>query len=537
MLIRLRFTGLSVRALATVVAVGSLVSGDGLGARQATKGGPWFGLHPPQPSGSAPAVITGARGPRPVSVPAGDPAAPELAAAAIRADLDTIVGFSRESRERREIGSGQLWGRIAGFPSAARTVAWAVDQFRGAGIPDVKTQPFNQDPKASFWLPLSWEVRLLGDAAFGAGSADMVLASAMPLSPSSISGGTLTAPLVFVGSASPSLVQHIDVKGKIAVQLVIPQAHMVFERDPVVPRARDLFKRGAVAVINVMRQPGNELARDFSDCGGACFNVGGRDGFFLERVLDHAASAGLKDAVRARLSLSTEARSGLTAANGVAVVPGRQPGESVIVNAHVDAWFDGAGDNADGLAVMVALARHFAKPEHQPQRTLVFVASAGHHSPGLNGPGAFLAANPGLAKSAVLMLNVEHVAQRNFAPARSVGRDGYREAIADSGEAPIVAGVSNRSPFVDGVFDEGVRRYGVNFVSDRSPMESGETGGYRPLNVARLTVMQAPPLYHTTGETADVISTPGLERIARFFAYFLKEMDKAPAERINPPAR
>lgn len=121
--------------------------------------------------------------------------------------------------------------------------------------------------------------------------------------------------------------------------------------------------------------------------------------------------------------------------------------------------------------------------------------------------------------------------------ARSVAADGYREAIADSGEAPIVAGVSNRSPLVDTLFDEGVARYGVNFVSGRSDMESGETIGYRALDVARLTVMQAPPLYHTTGEVLDVISTPGLERIARFFAYFLKEVDKASVAEINPVSR
>ena len=205
----------------------------------------------------------------------------------------------------------------------------------------------------------------------------------------------------------------------------------------------------------------------------------------------------------------------------------------------MDAWFDGAGDNADGLAVMVALARHFAKPEHRPERTMVFVASAGHHSPGLNGPRAFLQANPELAKAAVMMLNIEHVAQRNFSPARSVPADGYREAIADVGEAPIVAGVSSGSPFLNTLLDQGVTRSGVNFVSDRSRMESGETGGYRSLDVARLTIMQAPPLYHTTGEGMDVVSTPGLERIARFFAWFLKEVDKAPRERINPgsPAR
>jgi hypothetical protein len=54
------------------------------------------------------------------------------------------------------------------------------------------------------------------------------------------------------------------------------------------------------------------------------------------------------------------------------------------------------------------------------------------------------------------MLNIEHVAQRNFSPARSVADDGYREAIADSGEAPIVAGVSNQAPFLDALFQQGV---------------------------------------------------------------------------------
>jgi Zn-dependent M28 family amino/carboxypeptidase len=56
----------------------------------------------------------------------------------------------------------------------------------------------------------------------------------------------------------------------------------------------------------------------------------------------------------------------------------------VIVNAHADGWFDAAGDNGDGLAVLIALARHFAKAP-QPERTLLFVASGGHHGGGMNG--------------------------------------------------------------------------------------------------------------------------------------------------------
>ena len=221
--------------------------------------------------------------------------------------------------------------------------------------------------------------------------------------------------------------------------------------------------------------------------------------------------------------------------NGVALIPGTGPtDETIIINAHADAWFDGAGDNGDGLAVLVALARHFAGGAYQPRRTLVFVASAGHHSPGMNGPRQVVAMNPEIAENAVLVLNIEHVAQRNLTPARSLFADGYREFIADTGEAPIVAGVSNASPFLDGLFTQGVVRYGTNFVSGPSTMASGEGGGYRSLDVAIVTTMQAPPLYHTSGEVLDVISTPGLERIARFLAFFIKQVDQAPRDRINP---
>ena len=65
-------------------------------------------------------------------------------------------------------------------------------------------------------------------------------------------------------------------------------------------------------------------------------------------------------------------------------------------------------------------------------------------------------------------------------------------------------------------------------------MASGEGGGYRSLEVAIVTTMQAPPLYHTSGEVPEVISVPGLERMARFLAFFLKQVDVAPWEQLNP---
>ena len=499
-------------------------------AAPTTKDGPWFGVTLPPKTGAAPAVKVGPRPPRPTIA---DAAAPEFGGDVIKADVETIVNFARTAAERKEIGSGQMWGRISGFPSSSTTVDWAVNEFRKAGIADVKTQEINQDEKSSLWLPLSWKVTLIGDQAFGSGSNDVALESALPVSPSTLKGGTITAPLVYVGAASPAVLQHIDVKGKIAVQLIVPQGHMMFERGAVDSRADALVERGAIGIFNLVRLPGNELSRDFSNCGNPCFNIGGRDGLFLESVLDRAAQAGATDKVRARIELQTQTYRNLKATNGVAVIRGTSD-EVIVLNAHVDGWFDGAGDNGDGLAVLVALARHFGKPANKPQRTIAFVASAGHHTPGINGPRSFVSSNPELAKKAIMFVNIEHVAQRNFSPARTASADGYRDTVADSGEAPIAVGVTNNSPFLQELIDGGPARFGVNFISERSTFQSGETGGWTGLNVAKVSVMQAPPLYHTTGEVLDVISAPGLERITRFLAFLVSAVDKTPRERINP---
>ncbi len=104
----------------------------------------------------------------------------------------------------------------------------------------------------------------------------------------------------------------------------------------------------------------------------------------------------------------------------------------------------------------------------------------------------------------------------------------------DSHEAPIVAGITNLAPFLEGLVERGIQRYGTNFVSGPNTMASGEGGTYRRLGVPVFTTMQGPPMYHTTGEVVEMVSTPGLERMARFMAFFVKEVSQGPVARLNP---
>jgi hypothetical protein len=201
---------------------------------QATRNTAWFGVTPsPGFQADAPPVILGTDyGPRPATVPPGEESFASLKGDAIRRDLATIIGFSKWSRETKEVGSGQLWGRITGMPSGERTMDWVERRLREAKVPRVERQWFDQARNSTLWLPLSWEVRLHADPVFGAGSRDVILESAMPAGGTMLPPDGLTAPLVFVGTARPAELQFIDVRGKIAVQHITPKGHLFLERGP-----------------------------------------------------------------------------------------------------------------------------------------------------------------------------------------------------------------------------------------------------------------------------------------------------------------
>ncbi|MES3008932.1 MAG: M28 family peptidase [Pseudomonadota bacterium] len=479
----------------------------------------WFGLNVPSGLGDPhqPVVDVSAVNPAPASVPAGEEGYADLRGAAILPMVQSIVDFSIQSR----VAGEKSWGRVTGFPAAKATLEWTAQQFRDAGLTEVAVQEY--DGTGAMWWPQNWEAKVLGNAAFGAGSMDVVLGSALPNGGSEIPGGTLTAPLAFAGHVDDPL-PTTDLTGKVAVQLLTPAGGAYSERGATRDRSQQLMAKGAVAVLNVVRQTGNMHVRDFANCNGPCFNLGTDDGEFLMQAIEKAAQSGVVEQLQIQLSLQASALTGLKGHNAMGIVRGRST-ENIIVNAHADGWFDAAGDNADGLAVLIAMARHFARPENMPERTLVFVASGGHHSSGLNGPANFVSMNPALTASSVLALNLEHIAQFRVVPG---------DWNVESTEQPMGFGISNASPFLTDLTRRGVERYGFRLNPDIGTDTPGDLGGYRPLNIPMVQAIHSGPLYHTSGDVFGTISVQGLERAARFYVHFVEGVANATRAEIAP---
>jgi hypothetical protein len=448
-----------------------------------------------------------------------------LDGAALKTDHRKIVGFSLESLDAGD----KVWGRRAATPAFMHTVEWTVNEFKTAGLKDATVETYAVP--APMWVPQSWQLQVVGDPAFGSGTQTVTLQSAFPQpGGATIPGGSLTAAVVFAGHGTDADLAGRDVKGKIAVVHIRPEPSLFGSAEQGV--AAKIVTKGAVGVINAVEGPGNALYFDTRfACGKApCFMVGGQDGWFLEQVIGKAASAGVLDRLKISVGLSSEEKSGLTSANGVAIIPG-QSGKRIIINAHADGYFQGGDDNASGLAVLVGLARHFAK-QPQPKHTLMFVASGGHHGPG-NGPASLVAAHPELKDNTLLVINLEHVAYLDVVrgKTRATNNTGmtWETSVTESAKA---VGVTNESPFLIDLWSRAPRCYGVATYQSAGASVPGDLGGYRTLGVPMTQMIQSGTFYHSSGDVLEAVPAEGLERAARFHAFFIEQADQAPEHLI-----
>jgi hypothetical protein len=497
------------------LAVGTAITIGGVGLAQSNSS-PWFGIALPHALSNPHKPVVNVKNVSlpPALVPADEKRYRELQGARIYRDVATIVDFSKHSFKAGD----KVWGRVTGFPAAKATIEWSAQQFKKSGLTNVDVQEYEATAGTPMWWAKNWEVKLIADPSFGKGSKDVILETAVPTSGSMIAS-TLTGALIYVGAVNDDKLPDVDVKGKVAIQHLLPENGAFSERTRTVERAQELTKRGAVAILNVIEQTGNMHVRDFGNCGAPCFNLGTADGRFIEEVAKRSTTP-----VMIQLKLDADKLNGLKGHNAVGIVRGKSE-EIIIVNAHADGWYDAAGDNADGLAVLMAMARHFAKPENKPERTLVFVASGGHHSAGLNGPANFVRMNPALTAKTVLVLNLEHIAQLRI-------RSGTW--TVENTEQPMNFGVDNSSPAIIDIGRRGAERYGFNLNPTFGTSVSGDLGGYAPLGVARVQAIHSGPMYHTSGDVLETISTPGLERAARFYTNFVSEVAKTSREALNP---
>ena len=436
--------------------------------------------------------------------------------------LQDIMDITQQTRPEGE----RYWGRIAGSESERTIADYMATLFSRFGLEDVRTETVQGGKQ---WWPLDWQVTLIGDPAYGAGTEDVALTSAFPalqLSTGAISVVDLEAELVYVGLGHPVDLVGRDVTGKIAV------IHGALETDPFFQTARgnvnNIIEAGAVGVLMALAVPGNYqyALEDMGPPDAPSFILGGDDGRFVK---DAIAAAGASNPITARLNLQTEVRDGWQGKNVIGMIRGRID-EYIVLVAHLDGYFEAANDNGGGLASLLALAKHYSTSgATKPNRNMLFVGTSGHHEFS-DGVAAFIKEHTDILAKTVFVFNIEHPSSiMSFyrGELKFHNRTNPGQLAINTAQGTRSLTVSNRNPSLISFYRDAIDRYGLVIGSMVGNRPTGDAFGFYEAGYPVAQILDANLWYHSTGDRIDTIHPNGLERATRLYADVLDKIDRA----------
>jgi len=417
------------------------------------------------------------------------------------------------SRRYRDHGHPQFWGRITGTSADADNAQWLSAKFREIGLSDVHEQPMDLPPQ---WVPESWSV------AASAGGKTVTLDSAQPTSTSPgtpASGLDLEA--VDVALASEGDLAGRDLKGK---AVFFYSADYTSRQAPISDYAiKRIGERGAAAIFVIVGLPGN-LKTQFYPVGSTVptFSLGLDDGNAIRDLIGKSRGG---QPARVKIRLDVKNVPNLKTATVWGSLPGTSD-ESVFVVAHRDAWFEGATDNASGVATMLGLAEYFAKiPKEQRRRTIYFLGTSGHHdNSGMTGH--WLADHKELFAKTALIINCEHTSAEQL-----VYRGG---SIRRSNTTVPMRWYVGGSPKLEQIAVRAYDMFGVATYAEPEPTAGGEMAPYYLL-APSLQLIEGNLYWHTDRETADYVPPTGLAASTRAYAKIISDVNQLDLKDLQRP--
>ncbi len=505
--------------LLSSVLVSVLLSGLGIYGMQEAREAAWLGVALPSPGMNTPESVyrTGVFPPMPVLASQGREASADIKGREIFQYVHDLAAISEQTRKAGE----PLWGRIPGRLGDRLTTHYIKSRLDEFGLRDVR---IDEVPMPPVWWPSAWQVTLLGNPVYGAATRDYVFQTAMPQPPSPPTGpGGTDAELAYAGYGRDADLIGKDFKNKVAVIRARPLPGAFSTGDGV---AEKLASRGAVGLIAIMDWAVDlQLYLDLLLLGSdkmTVFAVSHAEGSFLENVLTEAEGVAPP---RVRIRLDSEMSSDLRTHNVVGVIRGHGR-EYVIVNAHHDAYFYGANDNASGVATLLALARHMGSRKTPPRHNYIFVATGSHHN-GHAGAAYFIENNKEILDRSLIVLNAEHTASllEIEYPRLKAAWGSKGGVLVANTETPKFTSLLPGNPLLLDLFRDAVHRYGVTTLSETWTAAPGDASTYHRAGYPVVQLIEVGKWYHTTADIPAAVSVPGLERTARAFADFLADID------------
>jgi hypothetical protein len=429
-----------------------------------------------------------------------------------------IIQQQEISRRYRDLVNSQYWGRIIGSSSDLESAEWLAQRYRDLELEDISIQPFDLTPQ---WFPQSWSVSV------HVASEEYSVATAHPFYRSEGTGeNELDLELVYVGLGTEADFIGREVNGKAVLimdMLGLPEEEALIRAS----------EKGAAAIFNARMLPGNMRYQAYPVATGVpTFTLGNEDGIALRNYIENNLAPRLK------IKLDIDIVEGLQTSMVWGYLPG-QSDETVYVMAHRDGFFDAAGDNASGVASMIALAEYYAGvPQSERRRTMVFIGLDGHHNsgPGFGVGRMWLAENhETLFNKTALLINAEHPSTvQTVVRPRYFNRD--EEVIwSDSYTAfHWYAGGSTR-PELNEIAMAAFHEFGISTYLEPNPRAPAGDLSRVFQFVPGLTTTDYYHYFHSDLETVETVPWTGLENTTKAYARIIDEVNKLDLEVLKRP--
>jgi hypothetical protein len=430
----------------------------------------------------------------------------------LRADQAAYSDVSGERMKQRvrEISAISLlsrddgnayWGRLPGTAYDAMTMDLMTRELERLGLVAERV-PFTIP---SDWTPTHWQ------ASYTANGAVIELSSAFPVGATAATPAEgISAEAVWVGiGAEPDFLGR-DIEGKAVViySTFVPggRSHSASSRARIFNANQRATEGGAAMIINVMAVPGdaqfNPLGAPSADYGVPLITINQDEGFRLRDVLGSGAR------VEVSLHLDIDIRRDVQTAYVVARLPGAST-EEIVVAAHTDGYFQGAMDNAAGLASMLEIARHQAAvPREQRPRTLVFFLFPDHHH-GEIGLRSFEQSHDW--SKVAIALTLEHPSQTQLY--------WYNQDLMTSNAIGAFRWNALGSPRFVNLVTDTLRDHGVSIYTEMNPKPklTRQAPGFHIIDHV---------IYHTTLDIPELVPAEGLERSTRAFLAIIDQVNE-----------
>jgi hypothetical protein len=312
-----------------------------------------------------------------------------------------------------------------------------------------------------------------------------------------------------------------DVKGKVAViySMFVPggRSHSASNRSKLFYANKRASERGAALIVNIMGVPGNDqfmpaphyLTRGtvITPMKVPVVTVSQDEGFALRDDLG-------KGKVDIHFASQWLEQTNLEANYLVADLPGKST-EEILIAAHTDGYFQGALDNAAGVAVALEMAQHYASLPEPPARSIKLFFFSDHHH-GEFTRREFIESHDW--QKVALVLTVEHPSQTQLY--------WYNDGLMTSNAIGAFRWNVVGSDRLRGLVQDGLREHGISTYTlmDKNPKFTRKAPGFHIIDHV---------IYHTTLDIPELVPVEGMLRATKSFLSIVDQVNQLPIAELK----